>query len=91
MNFQTASKEMQLNQGHFLPNGCSGYILKPEFLRSLSSQFDPNALSKGPWLKRKTFHIMVSSRFQLADQCGRALGLTRLEERKNVSNSTRRI
>lgn len=42
-----------------MPNGFCGYILKPEFMRNLSSQFDPNTLSKGPWLKKKTFHIMV--------------------------------
>uniref|UniRef100_A0A671XE50 Phosphoinositide phospholipase C n=1 Tax=Sparus aurata TaxID=8175 RepID=A0A671XE50_SPAAU len=65
LNFQTPSKEMHLNQGRFLPNGVSGYILKPEFLRSLSSQFDPNTLTKGPWLQRKTFHIMVISAQQL--------------------------
>lgn len=50
---------MHLNQGRFLPNGFCGYILKPEFMRNLSSQFDPNTLSDGPWLKKKTFHIMV--------------------------------
>lgn len=65
LNFQTPSKEMQLNQGRFLPNGTCGYILKPEFQRSLSSQFDPNTLTKGPWLKRKTFYIMVISGQQL--------------------------
>lgn len=65
LNFQTPSKEMHLNQGRFLPNGVSGYILKPEFLRSLSSQFNPNTLTKGPWLQRKTFHIMVISAQQL--------------------------
>ncbi|KAM6900644.1 1-phosphatidylinositol 4,5-bisphosphate phosphodiesterase delta-1a [Xenentodon cancila] len=65
LNFQTASKEMHLNQGRFLPNGFCGYILKPEFQRSLSSQFDPNTLASGPWLKRKIFHIMVISAQQL--------------------------
>ncbi|XP_035507935.1 1-phosphatidylinositol 4,5-bisphosphate phosphodiesterase delta-1a isoform X1 [Morone saxatilis] len=65
LNFQTACKEMDLNQGRFLPNGFCGYILKPEFQRNLSSQFDPNALTKGPWLKRKTFHVMVISAQQL--------------------------
>ncbi|XP_041817003.1 1-phosphatidylinositol 4,5-bisphosphate phosphodiesterase delta-1a isoform X1 [Chelmon rostratus] len=65
LNFQTPSKEMHLNQGQFLPNGVCGYILKPEFLRSLSSQFDPSTLTKGPWLKRKTFHVMVISAQQL--------------------------
>ncbi|KAF7669274.1 hypothetical protein LDENG_00203320 [Lucifuga dentata] len=65
LNFQTPSKEMHLNQGRFLPNGFCGYNLKPEFQRSLSSQFDPNALSKGPWLKRKTLYVMVISAQQL--------------------------
>lgn len=59
LNFQTPHKEMHLNQGRFLPNGFCGYILKPEFQRSLSSQFNPISLTEGPWQKRKTFHIMV--------------------------------
>lgn len=65
LNFQTPHKEMQLNQGRFRPNGFCGYILKPEFLRSPSSQFDPNALTSGPWLQKKTFHVMVISAQQL--------------------------
>ncbi|KAM4718516.1 1-phosphatidylinositol 4,5-bisphosphate phosphodiesterase delta-1a isoform 2-T2 [Anableps anableps] len=65
LNFQTPSKEMQLNQGRFLPNGFCGYILKPEFQRSLSSQFNPNSLTKGPWLQQKTLHVMVISAQQL--------------------------
>uniref|UniRef100_A0A8C3G8V1 Phosphoinositide phospholipase C n=1 Tax=Cyclopterus lumpus TaxID=8103 RepID=A0A8C3G8V1_CYCLU len=65
LNFQTPSKEMHINQGRFLPNGASGYILKPEFQRSLSSQFDPSVLTKGPWLKKKTFNVMVISAQQL--------------------------
>ncbi|XP_024910522.1 1-phosphatidylinositol 4,5-bisphosphate phosphodiesterase delta-1a isoform X2 [Cynoglossus semilaevis] len=65
LNFQTPSKEMHVNQGRFLQNGVSGYILKPEFQRSLSSQFDPNTLTKGPWLKKKVFHVMIISAQQL--------------------------
>ncbi|XP_068437638.1 1-phosphatidylinositol 4,5-bisphosphate phosphodiesterase delta-1a isoform X2 [Clinocottus analis] len=65
LNFQTPSKEMHINQGRFLPNGSCGYVLKPEFQRSLSSQFDPCALSEGPWLKKKTFNVMVISAQQL--------------------------
>uniref|UniRef100_A0A3Q3AD51 Phosphoinositide phospholipase C n=1 Tax=Kryptolebias marmoratus TaxID=37003 RepID=A0A3Q3AD51_KRYMA len=65
LNFQTPHKEMHLNQGRFLPNGFCGYILKPEFQRSLSSQFNPNTLTNGPWLKMKTFHVMVISAQQL--------------------------
>uniref|UniRef100_A0A7N8X5P9 Phosphoinositide phospholipase C n=1 Tax=Mastacembelus armatus TaxID=205130 RepID=A0A7N8X5P9_9TELE len=65
LNFQTPCKEMYLNQGRFLPNGFCGYILKPEFQRNLSSQFNPNTLTKGPWLKKKNFHVMVISAQQL--------------------------
>ncbi|KAM4534396.1 1-phosphatidylinositol 4,5-bisphosphate phosphodiesterase delta-1a isoform 2-T2 [Odontesthes bonariensis] len=65
LNFQTPSKEMYLNQGRFLPNGFCGYILKPEYMRSLSSQFNPNTITKGPWLKRKNFNVMVISAQQL--------------------------
>ncbi|XP_047424300.1 1-phosphatidylinositol 4,5-bisphosphate phosphodiesterase delta-1a isoform X2 [Mugil cephalus] len=65
LNFQTPSKEMHLNQGRFRQNGFCGYVLKPEFQRSLSSQFDPNTLTNGPWLKRKRFHVMVISAQQL--------------------------
>ncbi|XP_015260383.1 PREDICTED: 1-phosphatidylinositol 4,5-bisphosphate phosphodiesterase delta-1-like isoform X1 [Cyprinodon variegatus] len=65
LNFQTPSKEMHLNQGRFLQNGFCGYILKPEFQRSLSSQFNPNSLTKGPWLQQKTLHVMVISAQQL--------------------------
>ncbi|KAM9332467.1 1-phosphatidylinositol 4,5-bisphosphate phosphodiesterase delta-1a isoform 2-T2 [Pholidichthys leucotaenia] len=65
LNFQTPYKELHLNQGRFLPNGFCGYILKPEFQRSLSSQFNPTTLSDGPWLKRKVFHVMVISAQQL--------------------------
>ncbi|XP_060920121.1 1-phosphatidylinositol 4,5-bisphosphate phosphodiesterase delta-1a isoform X1 [Labrus mixtus] len=65
LNFQTPSKEMHINQGRFLPNGVCGYVLKPEFQRSLSSQFDPNTLTNGPWLQRKNFYVMVISAQQL--------------------------
>ncbi|XP_077365454.1 1-phosphatidylinositol 4,5-bisphosphate phosphodiesterase delta-1a isoform X2 [Festucalex cinctus] len=65
LNFQTPSKEMHINQGRFLPNGKCGYILKPEFQRDATSQFDSNALSYGPWLRKKTLHVMVISAQQL--------------------------
>ncbi len=59
LNFQTPGKELDLNQARFLPNGKCGYILKPEFQRDPASQFDPKNLSVGPWLKKKTLHVMV--------------------------------
>ncbi|KAJ8386147.1 hypothetical protein AAFF_G00176550 [Aldrovandia affinis] len=65
LNFQTPSKEMDLNQGRFLPNGMSGYILKPAYLRDEASDFDPITLTKGDWLQHKLLHIMVISAQQL--------------------------
>ncbi|KAF5903599.1 1-phosphatidylinositol 4,5-bisphosphate phosphodiesterase delta-1 isoform X1 [Clarias magur] len=65
LNFQTAGEEMDLNQGRFLPNGKTGYILKPEFLRNPDSQFDPNNCSKGLWFKKKILQVMVISAQQL--------------------------
>ncbi|XP_072180700.1 1-phosphatidylinositol 4,5-bisphosphate phosphodiesterase delta-4-like [Diadema setosum] len=42
LNFQTPCEEMDLNQGKFLQNGKSGFILKPVFLRKPNMQFDPS-------------------------------------------------
>ncbi|XP_051555462.1 1-phosphatidylinositol 4,5-bisphosphate phosphodiesterase delta-1-like isoform X2 [Myxocyprinus asiaticus] len=65
LNFQTPCLEMDLNQGLFLQNGQSGYILKPSYLRDRATEFDPISLTKGPWLKQKTLHVMVISAQQL--------------------------
>uniref|UniRef100_A0A8C9T815 Phosphoinositide phospholipase C n=1 Tax=Scleropages formosus TaxID=113540 RepID=A0A8C9T815_SCLFO len=65
LNFQTPCKEMDLNQGQFLPNGLSGYILKPKFLRNRATEFDPNRLTRGPWMQKKKFHVMIISAQQL--------------------------
>ncbi|XP_005163413.1 1-phosphatidylinositol 4,5-bisphosphate phosphodiesterase delta-1b isoform X1 [Danio rerio] len=65
LNFQTPCLEMDLNQGLFYQNGRSGYILKPSYLRERDTEFDPITLTKGPWLKRKTLHVMVISAQQL--------------------------
>ncbi|XP_010614172.1 1-phosphatidylinositol 4,5-bisphosphate phosphodiesterase zeta-1 isoform X2 [Fukomys damarensis] len=42
LNFQTPGLPMDLQNGKFLDNGGSGYILKPQFLRDTKSQFNPN-------------------------------------------------
>ncbi|TRY53845.1 hypothetical protein DNTS_002799 [Danionella cerebrum] len=65
LNFQTPGLEMDLNQGLFHQNGWSGFILKPSYLREADTEFDPIALAKGPWLKKKTLHVMVISAQQL--------------------------
>ncbi|KAJ8337237.1 hypothetical protein SKAU_G00384570 [Synaphobranchus kaupii] len=65
LNFQTPSKELDLNQGRFYPNGFSGYILKPAYLRDPASEFDPITLTKGDWLQHKVLHVMIISAQQL--------------------------
>ncbi|XP_023565240.1 1-phosphatidylinositol 4,5-bisphosphate phosphodiesterase zeta-1 [Octodon degus] len=42
LNFQTPGLPMDLQNGKFLDNGGSGYILKPHFLRDTVSKFNPN-------------------------------------------------
>ncbi|GMR59752.1 hypothetical protein PMAYCL1PPCAC_29947 [Pristionchus mayeri] len=41
LNFQTPDVCMQLNQGKFEYNGCTGYLLKPDFMRRPDRTFDP--------------------------------------------------
>ncbi|XP_034470704.1 1-phosphatidylinositol 4,5-bisphosphate phosphodiesterase delta-1-like isoform X2 [Hippoglossus hippoglossus] len=65
LNFQTTCLDMDVNQGRFLVNGKSGYILKPAYMRDEATGFDPNTLTRGEWLKHKTLHVMVISAQQL--------------------------
>uniref|UniRef100_A0A8D3CN94 Phosphoinositide phospholipase C n=1 Tax=Scophthalmus maximus TaxID=52904 RepID=A0A8D3CN94_SCOMX len=48
LNFQTPGEQMDLNQGRFLPNGRCGYVLKPDFLCSPASNFNPEITGGGP-------------------------------------------
>lgn len=52
---------MDVNQGRFLVNGKSGYVLKPAFMRDPGTEFDPITLTRGDWLQHKTLHLMVES------------------------------
>uniref|UniRef100_A0A3B4WH43 Phosphoinositide phospholipase C n=1 Tax=Seriola lalandi dorsalis TaxID=1841481 RepID=A0A3B4WH43_SERLL len=65
LNFQTNCTDMDVNQGRFLVNGKSGYILKPAYMRDTATDFDPITLTRGNWLKHKTLHIMIISAQQL--------------------------
>ncbi|XP_012723855.2 1-phosphatidylinositol 4,5-bisphosphate phosphodiesterase delta-1b isoform X1 [Fundulus heteroclitus] len=65
LNFQTHCTEMDINQGRFLVNGKSGYILKPAYMRDGATEFDPVTLTRGEWLQHKTLHIMIISAQQL--------------------------
>uniref|UniRef100_UPI0037E72DD9 1-phosphatidylinositol 4,5-bisphosphate phosphodiesterase delta-1-like isoform X2 n=1 Tax=Semicossyphus pulcher TaxID=241346 RepID=UPI0037E72DD9 len=65
LNFQTTCPDMDVNQGRFLVNGKTGYVLKPAYMRDVNTEFDPITLTRGDWLKHKTLHIMVISGQQL--------------------------
>ncbi|XP_020042010.1 1-phosphatidylinositol 4,5-bisphosphate phosphodiesterase zeta-1 [Castor canadensis] len=62
LNFQTAGLPMDLQNGKFLDNGGSGYILKPHFLRDMKSTFDPNKTADGDPI---TLSIRIISGIQL--------------------------
>nr|XP_020460174.1 1-phosphatidylinositol 4,5-bisphosphate phosphodiesterase delta-1-like isoform X2 [Monopterus albus] len=66
LNFQTACTGMDVNQGRFMVNGKSGYILKPAYMRDVATEFDPITLARGQWLKHKVFHVMIISGQQLS-------------------------
>ncbi|XP_041122904.1 1-phosphatidylinositol 4,5-bisphosphate phosphodiesterase delta-3-A-like isoform X4 [Polyodon spathula] len=65
LNFQTPGEAMALNQGRFLQNGRCGYTLKPDFLRSANSTFDPEHPARGQGYQAKTLTITVISAQQL--------------------------
>lgn len=56
LNFQTAGMEMDLNDGLFTQNGCSGYVLKPEILCNRERLFDPEKPEE-----REDYHPLLFS------------------------------
>ncbi|MBN3271645.1 PLD3A phosphodiesterase, partial [Polyodon spathula] len=60
LNFQTPGEAMALNQGRFLQNGNCGYTLKPAFLRSADSTFDPEHPARGQGYHAKTLTVTVT-------------------------------
>ncbi|KAI4872379.1 hypothetical protein NFI96_033647, partial [Prochilodus magdalenae] len=65
LNFQTDGKEMDLNRGRFLPNGCCGYVLKPSFLCQPDSEFNPKSVEGRPGHNPTLLTIKVISAQQL--------------------------
>jgi phosphatidylinositol phospholipase C, delta len=61
LNYQTGADEMWINDGKFLGNGRSGYILKPENMRGDSSEFDHRTKAD----VAKTLVITVVSGWQI--------------------------
>lgn len=65
LNFQTPGAEMDLNDGRFSVNGRCGYVLKPVFLRSGQSSFDPEAPRRGAGQRPVSLTIKVITAQQL--------------------------
>ncbi|KAJ8389936.1 hypothetical protein AAFF_G00112210 [Aldrovandia affinis] len=65
LNYQTPGEQMDLNQGRFLTNGGSGYVLKPSFLRCANSDFNPENTGGGPGHIPTMLSIRVISAQQL--------------------------
>ncbi|XP_046895028.1 LOW QUALITY PROTEIN: 1-phosphatidylinositol 4,5-bisphosphate phosphodiesterase delta-3-A [Hypomesus transpacificus] len=65
LNFQTPGEQMDLNQGRFLPNGRCGYVLKPSFLCSPTTTFNPEITGGGPGHIPTQLTIRVISAQQL--------------------------
>uniref|UniRef100_A0A667YQQ8 Phosphoinositide phospholipase C n=1 Tax=Myripristis murdjan TaxID=586833 RepID=A0A667YQQ8_9TELE len=65
LNFQTPGEQMDLNQGRFLPNGRCGYVLKPGFLCSSTSNFNPENTGGGPGHVPTQLTIRIISAQQL--------------------------
>ncbi|XP_062906042.1 1-phosphatidylinositol 4,5-bisphosphate phosphodiesterase delta-4 [Mobula hypostoma] len=65
LNFQSAGEEMDLNDGLFTTNGHCGYVLKPAFLRSTDSTFDPDHPKESAGYRPLNLTIQVISGQQL--------------------------
>jgi hypothetical protein len=61
LNYQTGAEPTWVNDGRFLDNGNSGYVLKPKYLRDEKSGFNPNGKIKPV----KTLNITIISGWQL--------------------------
>lgn len=61
LNYQTGSEPMWFNDGKFLDNGRTGYLLKPKYLRDPSFQFNPDKKEA----VKKTLYVQVVSGWQL--------------------------
>jgi len=46
LNYQTGSEPTWTNDGKFLDNGRSGYVLKPHYMRDIKAPFNPAAKAK---------------------------------------------
>lgn len=66
INYQTPGRPMWLNQGRFAVNGGTGYVLKPDLLRTGS--FDPNSATQRIG-KYARLEVVLLSALQLPVGC----------------------
>jgi len=72
LNFQTRDDPLMLNYGFFEDNGACGYVLKPEFMRSSSSDFSQNGPHPTEWTQILT--VRVISGYKLPKKLGDSQG-----------------
>ncbi|XP_068102147.1 1-phosphatidylinositol 4,5-bisphosphate phosphodiesterase delta-4 [Hyperolius riggenbachi] len=65
LNFQTAGVEMDLNDGLFQQNARCGYVLKPAFMRSVDTNFNPDLPQDTAGYSPVILSILVISAQQL--------------------------
>ncbi|XP_072274102.1 1-phosphatidylinositol 4,5-bisphosphate phosphodiesterase delta-4 [Pyxicephalus adspersus] len=65
LNFQTAGVEMDLNDGLFQQNARCGYVVKPAFMRSVETNFNPDQPQDTEGYSPVTLTIQVISAQQL--------------------------
>lgn len=63
LNFQTRDDPLMLNYGFFEDNGACGYVLKPDFMRSTSSNFSLDGPIPSSWTQ--ILKIRVISGYKL--------------------------
>ncbi|KAM4690404.1 1-phosphatidylinositol 4,5-bisphosphate phosphodiesterase beta-2 [Rhinophrynus dorsalis] len=69
LNFQTMDLPMQQNMAIFEFNGCSGYLLKHDFMRRVDKQFDPFTVDRIDVVVANTLSITIISGQFLSDKC----------------------
>jgi len=67
LNYQTGSEPMWANDGKFLENGNTGYILKPQYMREEKISWNPEAKAKST----KHLEIVILSASQLPKAHGK--------------------
>jgi len=59
LNYQTCGLMMDLNDGRFMQNGSSGYVLKPAVMREEIAYFSANTRDIIPGVSPQILHVKV--------------------------------